>query len=336
MSNLTFLIAMGLVACTVAASVSVTKPDLDTYWETWKETHSKQYQDGPEEMERRLVWENNLKKINLHNLKHGLGQTSFKLGINEYGDRRLSEIRTKMNGYRRSNTTKHQGSVFLRPSNVQVPDTVDWRTQGYVTPVKNQGQCGSCWAFSTTGSLEGQTFKHTGKLISLSEQNLVDCSRKEGNMGCEGGLMDQGFEYVKENNGIDSEECYPYEAEDETCHYKQSCDSAEVTGYTDVTSQDEEALMEAVATVGPVSVAIDASHQSFQLYESGVYDETDCSSTELDHGVLVVGYGTSDGQDYWLVKNSWGESWGLNGYIMMSRNKNNQCGIATSASYPLV
>ncbi|XP_030856413.1 cathepsin L1-like [Strongylocentrotus purpuratus] len=336
MSNLTFLVAMGLVACAAAAFVKPTSPDLDSRWLEWKIAHTKSYTNDMNELERRLVWEENVKMINMHNLDHSLHKKGFRLGMNEYGDMRLHEVRSTMNGYKSSNVTKVQGSTFLTPSNIQVPDTVDWRTKGYVTPVKNQGQCGSCWAFSTTGSLEGQTFKKTSKLVSLSEQNLVDCSRTEGNMGCEGGLMDQGFQYVIDNHGIDSEDCYPYDAEDETCHYKASCDSAEVTGFTDVTSGDEQALMEAVASVGPVSVAIDASHQSFQLYESGVYDEPECSSSELDHGVLVVGYGTDGGKDYWLVKNSWGETWGLSGYIKMSRNKSNQCGIATSASYPLV
>lgn len=337
MSRLAICIATCLAAMASAAVViTPADRDLDSRWDEWKGVHLKNYADNNGETMRRLVWEENLKKIQLHNLDHSLNKKTFRLGMNKYGDLRVDEVRSTMNGYMHSNTTKTVGSTFLKPNNVQVPDTVDWRTKGYVTPVKDQGQCGSCWAFSTTGSLEGQTFHKTGKLVSLSEQNLVDCSRKEGNMGCEGGLMDQGFQYVKDNSGIDTESCYPYEARDEKCHYETSCDSAEVTGFTDVPSGDEEALKEAVATVGPVSVAIDASHQSFQLYESGVYSEPECSSSQLDHGVLVVGYGTEDGKDYWLVKNSWGESWGLQGYIKMSRNASNQCGIATSASYPLV
>lgn len=254
-------------------------------------------------------------------------------------DMLVHEFAATYNGFNKSlkaTNEKLVGSTFIPPAHVTFPSTVDWRTKGAVTPIKNQGKCGSCWAFSSTGALEGQHFRKTNKLISLSEQNLVDCSTKYGNNGCEGGLMDNAFQYVKENHGIDTEKSYPYEAEDETCRFKKRTVGATDTGFTDIPEGDEEALMKAVATVGPVSVAIDASHESFQFYSSGVYYEPDCSSEELDHGVLVVGYGTEDGEDYWLVKNSWGTQWGEDGYIKMARNRDNNCGIATSASYPLV
>ncbi|XP_055946888.1 procathepsin L-like [Argiope bruennichi] len=327
-----YLFALFAVA---AARHSLFDPELNEHWENFKKVFGKNYNER-EEVTRRQIWERRLADIVRHNLRYDLGLHSFRKGINEYSDLDHDEFVKTFNGYRREPGHKSNGTTWVPIFNAYIPDKVDWRDKGLVTPVKNQQQCGSCWAFSTTGSLEGQHKKKTGQLVSLSEQNLVDCSGPEGNQGCEGGLMDQAFQYIKDNKGIDTEDSYPYTAEDGTCHFKKSAVGATVTGYVDIPTGDEEALKKAVATVGPISVAIDASHDSFQTYQDGVYDESECSSDQLDHGVLVVGYGTEDGSDYWLVKNSWGTTWGIKGYIKMARNKNNQCGIATQASYPLV
>ncbi|XP_055946898.1 procathepsin L-like [Argiope bruennichi] len=328
-------LALFALFAVAAARHSLFDPELNEHWENFKKVFGKNYNER-EEVTRRQIWERRLADIVRHNLRYDLGLHSFRKGLNEYSDLEHDEFVKTFNGYRRQPGHKSNGTTWVPAFNANIPDQVDWRDKGLVTPVKNQQQCGSCWAFSTTGSLEGQHKKKTGQLVSLSEQNLVDCSEPEGNQGCEGGLMDQAFQYIKDNKGIDTEDSYPYTAEDGTCHFKRSAVGATVTGYVDIPTGDEEALKKEVATVGPISVAIDASHDSFQTYQDGVYDESECSSEQLDHGVLVVGYGTEDGSDYWLVKNSWGTTWGIKGYIKMARNKDNQCGIATQASYPLV
>jgi len=328
-----------LVIAVVIASVSASRLfnlELDGQWESFKSQHGKNY-EAEEEVGRRLRWERNLKFIEKHNAEAENGVHTFRVAMNQFGDMTNEEFRRQMNGYRMSDKSTVEDRDYFVPENVEIPDSVDWRTQGYVTPVKDQGQCGSCWAFSSTGSLEGQHFKATGKLVSLSEQNLVDCSGNQGNQGCDGGLMDQAFTYIKVNKGIDTEKSYPYEAVDGSCRFKKANVGATDKGFKDVQSGDESDLTNAIATVGPISVAIDASQDSFQFYSSGVYYEPDCSSTELDHGVLAVGYGKdSEGKEFYIVKNSWAATWGDKGFIMMSRNKDNNCGIATAASYPLV
>ncbi|KJE96491.1 cathepsin L2 [Capsaspora owczarzaki ATCC 30864] len=323
------------VALLALAAVATAIP-LNMEFEAWKRTFGKSYSDAVEEINRRAVWEANKMLVDAHN---GAGIHSYTLGMNIFADLTHEEFKrfylgTKVDLNRpRSNFS----STFIPTANVgALPDSVDWRTAGIVTPVKDQGQCGSCWSFSTTGSVEGQHARKTGQLVSLSEQNLVDCSKAQGNQGCNGGLMDDAFQYIITNKGIDTEASYPYTAKDGTCKFNAANVGATLSSFQDITRGSESDLQNAVATVGPVSVAIDASKNSFQLYTSGVYNEKKCSSTSLDHGVLAAGYGTSNGTPYWLVKNSWGSSWGQAGYIWMSRNANNQCGIATSASYPIV
>ncbi|CAF2873916.1 unnamed protein product [Rotaria sp. Silwood2] len=310
---------------------------LGNAWTLFKHVHKKHYNSVEEENVRRNIWEANVAKIRQHNLEADIGIHTYTLGINRFGDLTHEEFKQQMNGLKITNkTNKFDRHTFLAPSHVAIPDAIDWRKEGYVTPVKDQGQCGSCWAFSATGSLEGQHFAKTKQLVSLSEQNLVDCSGKFGNMGCNGGLMDSSFQYIKANKGIDTEESYPYEARDGKCRFKKADVGATDTGFIDIKAQNETDLQIAIGTVGPISVAIDATQSSFQFYKSGVYDEPNCSSTQLCHGVLAVGYDTEGKKEYYIVKNSWGTSWGNEGYIWMSRNKKNQCGIATMASYPLV
>ncbi|XP_008305074.1 cathepsin L.1 [Stegastes partitus] len=322
----------------VASCASISLEDLEFH--AWKLKYGRIYHSQSEEANRRQIWLENRKLVLVHNILADQGIKSHRLGMTYFADMENQEYKRLISqgclGSFNASLPRSGSTFFRLPEATDLPTKVDWRDKGYVTDVKDQKECGSCWAFSATGSLEGQTFRKTGKLVSLSEQQLVDCSGDYGNMGCMGGLMDYAFKYVQVNGGIDSEDSYPYEAQDGQCRFNPDTIAAKCTGYVDVNQGDEDALKEAVATIGPVSIGIDASSLSFQLYESGVYDEPDCSSTELDHGVLAVGYGTDSGKDYWLVKNSWGVGWGNQGYIQMTRNKNNQCGVATAASYPLV
>uniref|UniRef100_A0A7P0T904 Cathepsin S n=1 Tax=Homo sapiens TaxID=9606 RepID=A0A7P0T904_HUMAN len=204
----------------------------------------------------------------------------------------------------------------------------------YGKQYKEKGSCGACWAFSAVGALEAQLKLKTGKLVSLSAQNLVDCStEKYGNKGCNGGFMTTAFQYIIDNKGIDSDASYPYKAMDQKCQYDSKYRAATCSKYTELPYGREDVLKEAVANKGPVSVGVDARHPSFFLYRSGVYYEPSCTQN-VNHGVLVVGYGDLNGKEYWLVKNSWGHNFGEEGYIRMARNKGNHCGIASFPSYP--
>ncbi|ESN92802.1 hypothetical protein HELRODRAFT_185163 [Helobdella robusta] len=310
--------------------------DVEVDWLKFKSFHNKVYANEEEENLRKRIFAVNYRFISEHNQLYDNGERSFTVGINQFADMTVHEFKEMMNGLK-INAERVGGSTYLSPNiNMTLPTEVDWRKKGLVTQVKNQGQCGSCWAFSATGSLEGQHMRKTGDLVELSEQNLVDCSTSYDNNGCNGGLMDNAFEYIKANKGIDTETAYPYEGQDGECRFKKNKIGATVTGFVDIPKGSEKKLQEALATVGPVSVAIDANHQSFMLYKSGVYDEPECDGGQLDHGVLAVGYGSLNGKDYYIVKNSWATSWGDKGYVYMSRNKKNQCGIANMASYPLV
>ncbi|KAF0871397.1 CATL1 protein, partial [Crocuta crocuta] len=219
-----------------------------------------------EEGWRRAVWERNMQMIEQPNQEHSQGKHSFTMAMNGFGDMTSEEFKQVLNDLKFQKLKK--GKVFQAPLFAEVPSSVDWREKGYVTPVKNQGNRRCCWAFSATGALEGQMFRKTGKLVSLSEQNLVDCSWPQGNKGCYGGRMDKAFRYVKENGGLESEESYPYHAQNEFCKYKPENSAANVTAFWSVINK-EDGLMTTVATVGPVSAAIDASLNSFQFYKKG-------------------------------------------------------------------
>jgi len=333
MNSACLLLVLAFVAAISASSPSFlfTEEEYATTFENWVQEHNKVY-DENELLYRFRIFRENMDFVKKHNSEdHG-----FTVALNKFADLSNSEFLERYTGLRgpliHDTDADHQFE-WIQPQ--AYPASVDWRSKGAVTGVKDQGQCGSCWSFSTTGSVEG-AWALNYSLVSLSEQNLMDCSYNYGNRACNGGWMDNAFKYIIANKGIDTEASYPYEMKSTyNCRYSATNKGASIRSYQDVTSGSESALQNAVVYRGPVSVAIDASHNSFQLYSGGVYYEPACSSTQLDHGVLTVGYGTST-SDYWLVKNSWGTGWGVQGYIYMSRNKNNNCGIATAASFPIV
>ncbi|XP_011000919.1 PREDICTED: cysteine proteinase RD21a-like [Populus euphratica] len=305
-------------------------------YEMWLVEHGKAYNALGEKERRFEIFKDNLKFVDQHN---SVGNPSYKLGLNKFADLSNEEYRaaylgTRMDGKRRL-LGGPKSARYLFKDGDDLPESVDWREKGAVAPVKDQGQCGSCWAFSTVGAVEGINQIVTGNLTSLSEQELVDYD-KAYNQGCDGGLMDYAFEFIMKNGGIHAEEDYPYKATDSMCDpNRKNARVVTIDGYEDVPQNDEKSLRKAVANQ-PVSVAIEAGGRAFQLYQSGVF--TGSCGTQLDHGVVAVGYGTENGVDYWVVRNSWGPAWGENGYIRMERNvastETGKCGIAMEASYP--
>ena len=301
--------------------------DYAQLFSSWKTEHGKTYESATLEAKAFATFMQHEDTIREHNAKN----LSYKLGHNEFSDLTWEEFfKPGLVAKKRATTNL----MHVATADEVLATSVDWVTAGAVTPVKNQGQCGSCWSFSATGAIEGAYAVAGNTLTSFSEEDLVQCDTVDS--GCNGGLMDNAFAFVKEN-GLATEAAYPYTSGTGT---RGTCNAAKeaaavvtVTGHVDVASGDEDALKSAVAQQ-PVSVAIEADQSVFQLYKSGVLDSTSCG-TNLDHGVLLVGYGSdsSSGMDYWKVKNSWGTTWGEEGYIRMVRGSN-MCGIATQPSYP--
>ena len=341
----------------VSAMLPIMNEDLTNLFDAYKTEFGHSFDSLVEEEKALLVFIENVEMIKAHNEKFYKGEVSYKLGLNQFGHYTFDEFKNSMMQYNvpenyESGASFTHTAPSTRLGSKKASDGIDWREKGAVTDVKNQGRCGSCWSFSTTGSIEGAHYIATGELVSLSEQQLLNCVHK-GWCRCNiGGLMDWGFEYVINVGGIVTESDMPYKSihgerygKCPYLEYPHSKDlfAASISSYADV-ERNNEAALESALDQQPVSIAIDASHRSFQFYRSGVYDPVDCCDDgectmyDLDHGVLAVGYGTDEetGEEYFLVKNSWGSNWGDEGFVKMVRGKGSKCGVATSASYPIV
>ncbi|TYH74364.1 hypothetical protein ES332_D05G393500v1 [Gossypium tomentosum] len=294
--------------------------------EQWMVDYNRKYESKLEKEKRLNIFKENLEYIESFN--NG-GNRSFKLSPNEFADMTQDEFIAARTGYKmQGNPTLSESTSFMYENVSDVPTNLDWRVQGAVTPVKFQGQCGKMLlGFSAVAAIEGIVQIKTGSLISLSEQQLLDCSTDGGNRGCDGGRMVNAFEYVIRNQGITTEESYPYQETQETCDTEKQINKvATINEYQMVPENDEEALLKVVASQ-PVSVAIEGHGQDFRFYSGGVFTG-DCGNA-LSHAVTVVGYGTK----------SWGETWGEKGYIRIQRDANTPgglCGIAMKASYPVM
>ncbi|EOA14505.1 hypothetical protein CARUB_v10027725mg [Capsella rubella] len=342
LAQIFFLVSLVLSTC---FSITLSRPlDNELVMQKmhfdWMTKHGRVYADMKEQKNRYAVFKSNVERIELLNSMPA-GRT-YKLAVNQFADLTNDEFRSMHTGYKGVSSLSSQSqtkTTLFRYQNVSsgaLPTSIDWRTKGAVTPIKDQGSCGCCWAFSVVAAIEGAAQIKKGKLISLSEQQLVDCDPND--YGCEGGLMDTAFAHIKATGGLTTESNYPYKGEDATCNSKKTSPKATtITGYEDVPANDESALMKAVAHQ-PVSVAIEGGGFAFQFYSSGVFSG-ECT-TNLDHAVTAVGYGeTTNGSKYWIIKNSWGTKWGESGYMRIQKDikdKQGLCGLAMEASYPTI
>ncbi|KAF6215755.1 hypothetical protein GE061_000088 [Apolygus lucorum] len=308
---------------------------IEDSWNEFKKTHKKEYKGQIEHHKRRAVFRDNHRFVHSHNR----GNVGYKLKLNHYADWTDDEMKV-LRG-RKHTPGGNNASVFPYPQHQvsslvkKIPNDFNWRLYGGVTPVKDQSICGSCWSFGSTGAVEGAYFVKTGMLISLSEQALVDCSWGYGNNGCDGGEDFRSYQWIMKHKGIPLEGEYGgYLGQDGYCHLDGMTLVAPITGYVNVTPNDENALRLALFKHGPISIAIDASKKTFSFYSNGVYSDPNCKSApeDLDHAVLAVGYGELNGKKYWLVKNSWSNMWGNDGYILIASD-NNICGVMTAPTY---
>jgi len=324
-----FVLFLAFAAAVAAIKIDVTKHTTNMgKFQAFVEQYNKKYNDDMEYHRRFKVFSENLILIDRMNSMN----SSAKFGINKFAD--ISPAEFKDQYLSKTPMTVSDDWPVAKPYPEEVvkaaPDSWDWRDHGAVTPVKDQGACGSCWAFSTTGNVEGQWFLAGHPLVGISEQNLVDCDHVCSNgscdSGCDGGLMGNAFQYIIQNHGIDTEETYQYQGVDGSCSFSSKNVGATLKSWQ-MLPGDETQMATFLASNGPISIAVDA--QLWQFYIEGIFDFPWCG-TSLDHGVLIVGYGTGENvffeqTPFWTIKNSWG-NWGESGYIRLERGEG-LCGV---------
>ncbi|MCO5580405.1 hypothetical protein L7F22_034271 [Adiantum nelumboides] len=299
----------------------------------YAQSYGKHYTTAEEVRHRFQAYIKSLDLIKVTNSRN----LSYKLGLNQFADLTWEEFKGTYLSSTQQNCSATASLQSKRLQDITPPSTKDWREDGIVSAVKNQAHCGSCWTFSTTGALEAANAQATGEMLLFSEQQLIDCAGGYNNFGCNGGLPSQAFEYIRYNGGLDTEEAYPYTAADGDCKFNTDSIGVQVYDVVNITLGAEDELKAAVGLVRPVSVAFEVV-DGFSLFESGVYTSDTCESSpeSVNHAVLAVGYNVDEsGTPYWIIKNSWGENWGMDGYFNMEMGQN-MCGIATCASYPVV
>ena len=311
------------------ASFCFLAANINNNFNNYVHKYNKNY-DGIEYRERLEIYETNMKFINKHNMLADEGKYTYWLGETQFTDISNEEFRNSKQVGKLTNISSTCNIVSKY--NGSVPDHKNWLEYGIVSSVKNQAQCGSCWAFSATEAVEGVVSLRKGELISLSEQQMVDCSDDYGNQGCGGGWMDSAFEYVIDNKGLCSNASYQYTAQDGTCNTNCSLiQNTDIKNCSDISPNIEE-LVIAYLSQQPLSVAIEADSDTFQHYKRGLYNDSSCFEGGLDHGVLLVSYGP----EMLRIKNSWDTTWGEDGFMRMARtgDGDGMCGIYNKVSFP--
>nr|O97397.1 RecName: Full=Cathepsin L-like proteinase; Flags: Precursor [Phaedon cochleariae]CAA76927.1 thiol protease [Phaedon cochleariae] len=323
---------MKLIIALAALIVVINAASDQELWADFKKTHARTYKSLREEKLRFNIFQDTLRQIAEHNVKYENGESTYYLAINKFSDITDEEFRDML----MKNEASRPNLEGLEVADLTVgaaPESIDWRSKGVVLPVRNQGECGSCWALSTAAAIESQSAIKSGSKVPLSPQQLVDCSTSYGNHGCNGGFAVNGFEYVKDN-GLESDADYPYSGKEDKCKANDKSRSVvELTGYKKVTAS-ETSLKEAVGTIGPISAVVFG--KPMKSYGGGIFDDSSCLGDNLHHGVNVVGYGIENGQKYWIIKNTWGADWGESGYIRLIRDTDHSCGVEKMASYPIL